>query len=125
MKRNPFIPFGIIAIIGVLAVVIFSFVGIDQRSDRQAAEEGRTDQTEGTGGEVLTDPEEIFQKNCSACHGADLSGGMGPDLTAVGSKHSAEEIITIIHNGTGQMPAQKQVADEEATLLADWLSEKK
>lgn len=124
MKRNPIIPFAIIAIIGVLAVVIISFIGVDQRSDRQVAEDGGTDQTENTG-EVSTDPEEIFQANCSACHGADLSGGMGPNLTTIGSKHSAEEIVTIIHNGTGQMPAQKQVVDEEATLLANWLSEKK
>ncbi|RDW21781.1 cytochrome c550 [Oceanobacillus chungangensis] len=124
MKRNSVIPFAIIAIIGVLAVIIISFVGLDQRADRQAADEGGNEQAEDSGGEVSTDPEEIFQANCAACHGADLSGGMGPDLTAIGSSLTAEDIVTIIQQGTGQMPAQTQVVEEEATLLADWLSEK-
>ncbi|AXI09477.1 c-type cytochrome [Oceanobacillus sp. 143] len=124
MKRNSVLPFAIIAIIGVLAVIIISFIGVDQRADRQAAEEGGNEQTEDSGGEVSTDPEEIFQANCAACHGADLSGGMGPELTTIGSTLSAEDIVSIIQNGKGQMPAQTQVVEEEATLLADWLSEK-
>lgn len=123
MNRNAILPFAIIAIVGVLAVVILSFVGLEQRADRQLAEEGGTEQTDGTGGEVATDPEAIFQSNCAACHGADLSGGMGPDLTTIGSTYSSEEIVEIINNGKGQMPPVK-VAAEEATLLADWLAEK-
>ncbi|WP_085991886.1 cytochrome c550 [Oceanobacillus senegalensis] len=121
MKKNPLIPYAIIAVVGVLAVIIISFVGVGQRDAIQQAEEGGTEQS--AEGEVSTDPEAVFQANCAACHGADLSGGMGPDLTTVGSKYNAEDITGIIQNGKGQMPAV-QIPAEEAQLLAEWLSEK-
>ncbi|HLR62372.1 MAG TPA: cytochrome c [Lentibacillus sp.] len=69
--------------------------------------------------------EELFQSNCASCHGQDLSGGMGPDLTSVGADHSADEIADIIKNGKGDMPPQDQVADEDAQTIASWLAEKK
>lgn len=81
-----------------------------------ATEEGATDTAAG---------EEIFKKNCASCHGADLAGGMGPDLTKVGADHTADEIKDIIENGTGQMPPQKQVSGEDRDTLANWLAEKK
>lgn len=123
MKRNPVIPYAIIAVIGIVAIVFISVLGTHQRDDIKAAEEGGGNTQEN--GEVSDDPEQIFEANCSACHGSDLSGGMGPDLTKVGADHSAEDIIDIIHNGKGNMPPQKQVVDEEAKTLAEWLSEKK
>ncbi|MUV39069.1 Cytochrome c-551 [Lentibacillus sp. JNUCC-1] len=69
--------------------------------------------------------EDIYKSNCASCHGGDLGGGMGPDLTSVGADHSKEDIIDIIHNGMGQMPAQKQVSDEDAETIASWLANKK
>ncbi|SHF89004.1 cytochrome c551 [Ornithinibacillus halophilus] len=76
------------------------------------------------GGETASAGEEIYEDNCAACHGADLAGGGGPALDAIGSKYSADEIVDIIHNGIGGMPAQKQVSDDDAQTLADWLAEK-
>lgn len=121
MKRNPVMPFAIIAVVGILAIIILSFVGVNQREAIQQAEEGGGAQVEE--GEVSTDPEEIYSMNCSACHGADLSGGMGPELSTIGSKYESEEVVEIIQNGVGSMPAQPQVAIEEANLLAEWLIE--
>ncbi|WP_010532119.1 cytochrome c551 [Lentibacillus jeotgali] len=69
--------------------------------------------------------EELFQSNCATCHGSDLSGGSGPNLTSVGADYSADEIVDIIKNGKGNMPAQKQVSDEDAQTIASWLAEKK
>lgn len=77
------------------------------------------------GGETASAADEIYENNCAACHGADLSGNSGPDLTEVGSNHSSEDIQKIIHEGKGGMPAQSQVSDEDAEVLADWLAEKK
>ncbi|MBR3121355.1 cytochrome c550 [Oceanobacillus profundus] len=127
MRRNPVVPYAIIAILGVLTVVIISFVGLNQRADIQVAEEGGSEQTEESqeGETTGGDPEAVFQANCAACHGGDLSGGMGPALTTVGSTHSADEIADIIQNGIGSMPAQSQVAGEELTALSEWLSEQK
>ncbi|MBM7597942.1 mono/diheme cytochrome c family protein [Virgibacillus halotolerans] len=124
MKKNPVIPFAIIAVIGVLLVIVISAVGIGQRND--IADEGNDEATEeeSQDGETSDDPEEIFESNCASCHGADLSGGAGPDLTKVGSDHSEEEIHDIAVNGTGSMPPG-MATDEEAEVLAKWLSEKK
>src|SRR5699024_12021610 len=96
MKRN-ILPFGIIAIVGIFAAIIVFYVGVHQRADLQAAEENGGEAVEE--GEVATDPEAIFSQNCASCHGDDLSGGMGPDLTKVGSELSADEIKDIIENG--------------------------
>ncbi|SFJ45169.1 cytochrome c551 [Halobacillus dabanensis] len=66
--------------------------------------------------------EEVYQANCASCHGGELGGGMGPSLTNVGADHSADDIVEIIKNGKGDMPAQKQVSDEDAELVASWLA---
>ncbi|MGJ9456989.1 cytochrome c550 [Oceanobacillus sp. CF4.6] len=125
MRKNPVVPYAIIAILGVLTVVIISVVGLNQRADIQQAEEGGEQSEETQEGETAGgDADAVYQANCSACHGADLSGGAGPDLTAVGSKYSADEIAEIIQNGVGAMPAQSQVAGEELSALSEWLSEK-
>lgn len=126
MKKNPVIPYAIIAIIGILAVIVISVVGVNQRDDIQKAEENGGEATEEAqdGGETSEDPEEIFESNCASCHGADLSGGAGPDLTKVGSDHSAEDIHGIIMNGQGAMPPG-MATEDEADILAEWLSEKK
>lgn len=83
------------------------------------------DSGDNSGGETASAAEEIYQQNCSACHGNDLEGNSGPELTDVGSKYSADEIVDIIHEGIGGMPAQTQVSDEDAQTLADWLADMK
>ncbi|WP_281658255.1 cytochrome c550 [Halobacillus sp. Cin3] len=122
MRKNPVIPFAIIAVLGIVAMIIVSSAGINQREAIQSEEEGGGEQTEET---ASADPEEMYQNKCSNCHGGDLSGGAGPNLQEVGSRYSAEEIQDIIINGKGsQMPAGLYTG-EQATQLAEWLAEKK
>src|SRR5690625_3955074 len=123
MKKNAVVPYAIIAVLGILTVIIISFVGINQRDDI-AEEDEKGEATEETQeGETSDDPEAIFESNCASCHGSDLSGGAGPDLTKVGSDHSEEDIQDIIINGQGDMPPG-MATDEEAEVLAGWLAEK-
>lgn len=71
-------------------------------------------------------PEATYQKNCMNCHGMNLQGGIGPDLTKVGSKLSKEDIHNILEKGKGRMPAQKSyISAEDLEKLSTWLSEKK
>lgn len=121
MKKN-IIPFAIIAIVGVFAAVIVYYIGVGQREDIQLAEENGGEVVED-GGDGTIDPEAIFASSCASCHGANLTGGVGPDLSAVGGKLSADEIQDIIINGVGTMPGGL-VGAEEAAALAEWLSEK-
>ncbi len=120
MKRNPIIPFALIAIVGILAVIVISFVGVNQREQIANPDEG---QEEG----AVQDPEAIYEASCLGCHGTDLSGGAGPALSTIGSELSLDEIKDIITNGTdGGMPAQSgTLSPEEITVISEWLSEKK
>jgi len=121
MKSN-IIPFGVIAIIGIFAVVIFSSLGVSQRADIENEGEngGNGEETEEVA--EVAEPEEVFQNNCASCHGDDLSGGAGPDLTSVGSDHSEEDILTVIQEGQGSMPPGL-IEGEEADEVAAWLAE--
>src|SRR3954453_11398312 len=71
------------------------------------------------------DAEKIYSQKCSSCHGGDLKGGMGPDLTAVGASKSKDEIAAIIKDGTtGGMPAGL-IEGDDLDKVADWLASKK
>lgn len=68
--------------------------------------------------------EEIYKSNCAGCHGADLGGASGPELTDAGANFSADEIEDIIENGKGSMPPVN-VNDDDREVLAEWLADKK
>jgi len=71
------------------------------------------------------DASKIFNQKCSTCHGGDLKGGVGPDLTKVGSRYSKDEILGIIKNGkSGGMPAGL-ISGDDADKVATWLAAKK
>ncbi|SFF53702.1 cytochrome c550 [Halobacillus alkaliphilus] len=123
MRRNPVIPFAIIAVLGIVAMIIVSAAGINQREAIQSEKENGGEQQQEEAANA--NPEEMFQSKCASCHGGNLEGGAGPNLTEVGSRYSAEEIKDIIVNGKGsQMPAGLYTG-EQATALAEWLAEKK
>lgn len=70
--------------------------------------------------------EEVYQKNCLMCHGAEFQGGGGPALTTVGSTMTVEEIAGKIKRGGGGMPGfNSQLSAEEINNLSLWLSEMK
>jgi cytochrome c551 len=83
-------------------------------------------QTATAGGEVASagNPEEIVNKSCITCHGDNLQGGSGPALDKIGSKYASSDIENIINNGKNGMPAGV-VSTEEATVVAEWLAQKK
>ncbi|WP_010098519.1 cytochrome c551 [Ornithinibacillus scapharcae] len=112
----------LLAILFGSALVLGACGGEDEADDNGATNDaGQTD-----GDETASAVEDVYEANCAACHGADLSGGAGPNLQAVGANYSADEIKDIILNGKGQMPAQNnRVSDDEAQQLADWLGDKK
>lgn len=94
-----------------------------KREEKEALERER-EQEEENNVTIDSDVEDIYRNSCISCHGDDLSGGSGPDLTKVGSKYSDQEILDIIMGGTGTMPGGL-VNDEEAERLTLWLRELK
>lgn len=71
-----------------------------------------------------SEAEEVYKENCASCHGEDLSGGSGPDLTSVGADMSEDEIATKIEEGGDGMPAGL-IEGEEETTVAKWLADHK
>jgi cytochrome c551 len=69
-------------------------------------------------------PEEIVSNSCITCHGDNLQGGSGPALDKIGSTYAQNEIEDIINNGKNGMPAGV-ISSEEATVVAEWLAQKK
>jgi ubiquinol-cytochrome c reductase cytochrome b subunit len=69
----------------------------------------------------------VFQnKSCRNCHALEGIGGQrGPDLTAVGTRQTHDQLIDQISNGTpggGNMPAYgKQISPAEMTALVEFL----
>jgi mono/diheme cytochrome c family protein len=73
------------------------------------------------------------QQGCAVCHGAEARGN-GPsvkrldipprDLTdprAYRNGATADRIATSIRMGAGAMPGYRDLSDEEATAIAEWL----
>jgi mono/diheme cytochrome c family protein len=68
----------------------------------------------------------VYEKSCLMCHGDQLQGGAGPELTKVGSLLDEQQIAKQIKNGGGGMPGfNTQLSAEEIGNLAKWLSAKK
>jgi cytochrome c551 len=89
----------------------------ETETEAPATDEGTEETTASAG-------EEVYQQSCLSCHGGNLEGGFGPALDKIGAEYSKDEILDIIHNGKGQMPANV-VEGEEAEAVASWLAEKK
>ena|SRR5690625_1464882 len=88
----------------------------DDQGTEEPAEEGGAVDTAAA--------EDAYKSSCASCHGQDLSGGAGPDLTNVGSNQSAEDIEEIILNGQGSMPGGL-LSGDDAKAVAEWLADHK
>lgn len=83
------------------------------------------DEAKGGGQAAPVNAEAVFKQNCASCHGQNLEGISGPNLTKVGGKYSAEEIAGIIKDGKGGMPPGMLKKQPEIEAVAKWLAEKK
>ena len=56
---------------------------------------------------VIAEGEKVYTTNCVACHGADLTGGIGPNLVDEEWIHGRENLATTIEEGIPEkgMPA--------------------
>ncbi|GGA18297.1 cytochrome c551 [Psychrobacillus lasiicapitis] len=96
--------------------------GNDEANDNDTAADTDTAPTNET---ASVDAEKIVSSKCISCHGGNLEGqGNFPALNDVGSRLSEDEILNVIENGRGAMPAGL-VTGEEAQAVAAWLAAKK
>ena len=69
------------------------------------------------------DPSQLYFASCSGCHGGDARGtDQGPDLTWHAADLETDEVVDVILDGAGSMPAVNLDADD-AWLIADHVVE--
>ncbi|RNB87635.1 YqzM family protein [Brevibacillus fluminis] len=107
--------FGILFLVFIIALV--GSIYFPPKHEEQA--------TGGATAPSKVDAEAVFKSTCAACHGQNLEGIAGPNLTKVGSKHDAKEIENIIKNGRGGMPPGMLKKADEIKAVAEWLAAKK
>ncbi|WP_054949638.1 menaquinol-cytochrome c reductase cytochrome b/c subunit [Numidum massiliense] len=118
-------------LIALVAVFYLTWAAVDQHAKNELAQNGAGAGGGGGGGDVAIVNEdsegyEIYKgQSCVGCHATDLSGGNAPALLGVGDRRTKDEIIDIIDNGVGTMPAQPMENDKEKEKLAAWLAEQK
>jgi|GEM_PF-4524883 len=63
----------------------------------------------------------LYATYCASCHGASGEGAAsGPPLESEVNRHTDEELIAVIQEGDGSMPAI-DVTDEEAQAIVDFM----
>jgi cytochrome c551 len=81
--------------------------------------------TGGGGNDVASAAQKITAQKCSSCHGDNLKGAVGPDLTHIGGQLSKSQILDILKNGkSGGMPAGL-ISGSDADTVATWLASRK
>ncbi|PTX59924.1 menaquinol-cytochrome c reductase cytochrome b/c subunit [Melghirimyces profundicolus] len=112
-----------IALLSLLAIVVLTWVAWDEH-EKQLASQPKGDSEDAK----IVHPEdpayEIYKNNaCVNCHGQKLEGLQGPSLRGIGDAYTTEDILKIINEGKGQMPAGMfQGTEEEKRQLAEWLA---
>ncbi|MGN7478147.1 c-type cytochrome [Solibacillus silvestris] len=96
--------------------------GLAACGDAEEADTGTTsstpaESTDSAGTTDVSEGEKVVNSSCINCHGGDLTGAMGPDLTKLSL--SREEIIDVLVNGKGTMPPGTAKGEEE--VVADYI----
>lgn len=95
--------------LGVLFVALMGCNGGESRLDQVLALTG----DEGDGATVFAD-------NCAVCHGADGSGGSGPNIQG---EDELEEVIGVVLSGEEEMPSfDGDLSDQEIADVAAYVT---
>lgn len=101
-------------LIGGLSILLVACGG-DDNADSNTATNSNTSSTSETSS--VSEGEKVAQSSCIGCHGSNLTGGAGPDLTNLSL--SKEELIDVLVDGKGSMPAGTANGSEEE--VADYI----
>lgn len=119
MRGKPLYPFAATAVLGILMIVILSFVGLNVGQET-AGDGNENNEAEQEFDDPIELGENVYIGQCASCHGENLDGGVGPGLS--GGAYTEEEILTAIAEGPGTMPAGL-ASGEEADAVALYILE--
>jgi cytochrome c551 len=115
MKKVGLTMLGNVILAGCLVFLLFFYEGPQKQTTNKTANKGTSS---------ADNAQQIVSNNCTTCHGQNLQGNVGPNLTKIGSKYSQSEIEDIINHGKSAMPAGVISADQ-AKIVSEWLAQKK
>ena len=71
----------------------------------------------------LSEGEHVYQTNCIACHGVNRRGQPPtfPSLVDIDARRSEEEVMEVIEQGRGRMPAFPALSEEDVEALVTFL----
>lgn len=75
----------------------------------------------GISHDEMEDWEDIFEKNCAACHGKHMEGEIGPKL--IGSNYEDNELFQIIYNGRADrgMPSFSSLGTDKVWRVTNFI----
>jgi cytochrome c551 len=86
-------------------------------------DDGDAGDTGGGGDTANASGQAIFADNCARCHGADGTGGAGPDLTSLDEAKEHEAVVEQVTDGGGGMPSFKgDLSDAEIDAVATYVN---
>lgn len=108
----------ILALIGTLLFV--GIYGLAEMSKKRPYVDTTVDLTQISAGSIQHG-EELYSKNCTICHGAEGDLGLGGASNLKASVLSDSEIVNVISNGRKNMPAYKQLSEQDVEALKNYL----
>jgi quinoprotein glucose dehydrogenase len=65
----------------------------------------------------------LYLTNCAVCHRPDLTGGPPefPSLVGLKDRHTEDEVMSLLHQGSGRMPAFAQLGVPAIKAIADFV----
>jgi quinoprotein glucose dehydrogenase len=80
-----------------------------------------------SGGALYDIGESFYRQNCAMCHGVSREGQhpINPPLIDINEKSSKDEVLNVIVNGGGRMPAFPNITEEEKNAIVAHLFEEK
>ncbi|MEX0660612.1 MAG: pyrroloquinoline quinone-dependent dehydrogenase [Balneolaceae bacterium] len=79
------------------------------------------------GGSLYDRGETFYHQNCAMCHGASREGQhpINPSLIEINETSSKDEVLYVIDNGNGRMPAFPNITEEEKNAIVAYLFNEK
>jgi quinoprotein glucose dehydrogenase len=63
----------------------------------------------------------LYNSKCATCHREDRKGGTGPSLIDIGARYTRDDLIKLMREGQGRMPAFPDMGARNMGDLADFL----
>lgn len=66
---------------------------------------------------------DVYDIECSACHGLNGEGGSAPTMAAAVEGHDKASLIAVLLEGEGSMPSFEDLSDQDLADVAAYLDE--